>query len=115
MKLVNVVKYGWMNAKNSGDPSVLNTEATIDAIDITIVGPWIGRFFLWFWKKMIGSSLYDCFVPFYKCMFIRIGLWLPFSDFEVAIVKHLKVAHSQLHPEAWAYLTGFQFCVEHKS
>lgn len=48
-------------------------------------------------EKRICSSFEDCMIEFYECLFTRIGLWLPFSDFEVVILNYLQVAPSQLH------------------
>lgn len=65
--------------------------------------------------EIICSSSDNCSLPVYECIFTKIGLWLPFSYFEVVILKHLKVPHSQLHTEAWAYMKMFQYYTELKS
>lgn len=43
----------------------------------------------------------DCVIPFYACVFLIIGLRLPFIDFETKVLKHLMVATSQLHHASW--------------
>lgn len=44
--------------------------------------------------KRLCSSFDECVIMFYECFFTRIGLRFPFSDFEVAILKYLKVSPS---------------------
>lgn len=77
-----------------------NTKATIDVANIMVGDPldWpvhhVGS------KNGICSSFDECLVPFYEFLFTQIGLQLSFSDFEVVVLKHLKVNPSQLHLEA---------------
>lgn len=46
---------------------------------------------------MIYSSFNECMVLFHECLFIIIGFRLHFSEFEVAVLKRLKIAPFQLH------------------
>lgn len=64
--------------------------------------------------ERIYSYFEDYFVPLYECLFTRLGIRLPFSNFEVAMMNCLKVTPSQLHHRAWVFMKVFQLCVEHK-
>lgn len=66
-------------------------------------------------EKRICSSFDDCMVIFHECLVTRIGLRLLFSEFEVVVLKHLKVAPSQLHLGSWGYIRVIQLCAKHKS
>ncbi|QHO51211.1 uncharacterized protein DS421_1g28950 [Arachis hypogaea] len=37
----------------------------------------------------------------YECMITRLGVFLPFSDFEMSVLQHCRVAPTQLHPNSW--------------
>lgn len=63
-------------------------------------------------KKRIYSSFNDCLIPFYECMFTRIGLWSPFYDFEVVVLKYLKISSSQFYLGSWAFMKVFQLFAE---
>lgn len=39
----------------------------------------------------------DCFIPFYECTFSVLVLQLPFTTFEIEVLKHLIIASLQLH------------------
>lgn len=86
----------------------LNTEAAINASDIVVGNPLEWLAFLVESEKRICSS-------FDECLFIRIGLRSPFSNFELVALKHLKATPSQLLLGSWMYIRVFQLCVEHKS
>lgn len=70
---------------------VLSTEATIDAARIVVRNSLEWSILLVGSKKRICSSFKDCMISLYECLFTRIELWLPFSDFEVVVLNHLKV------------------------
>jgi len=38
----------------------------------------------------------------------------PFNSFELGVLRHLKVALSQLHPFSWAFVKACQFWCEYK-
>lgn len=57
----------------------------------------------------------DCMVMFYEVLFTRIGLQLPFSEFELVVLKRLKIYPFLASSRSWVYLRVFQLCVEHKS
>lgn len=92
-----------------GIPSALNTDASIEAFKIVVDGLLVSL------EKGICIFLNDWVVPLYECLLTRIELWLPFSDFKVILLKHLKVSPSQLHLRSWAYMRVFQLCVNHMS
>lgn len=52
-------------------------------------------------KKRISSSFDNWVILHYKCLFIRIRLWLHLYDFNVFVLKHLKVSPSHLYLRSW--------------
>ena len=46
-------------------------------------------------------------------VFREMGLCLPLSDFEVAILRHLHVALSQLHPNGITFMRAFQIVCDY--
>jgi hypothetical protein len=44
----------------------------------------------------------------YQIAFDEFGYRLPFTDFEVAVLDHLHVAPSQLHPNSLAFFRAFE-------
>ena len=40
----------------------------------------------------------------YECMITRLGVFLPFSNFEMSVLRHCRVASTQLHPNSWGFL-----------
>jgi len=47
------------------------------------------------------------FFFFYKTVFKRIGMRLPFSAFEWELLTEINVAPAQLHPNSWAFIKAF--------
>ncbi|CAJ2674992.1 unnamed protein product [Trifolium pratense] len=48
----------------------------------------------------------------YEFVFKEMGLRLPFSPFAASVLKALQVAPSQLHPNSWSFIMGFErLCV----
>lgn len=80
----------------------MNTEVTIDVDDIMVGDPLDWSVLLVDLKKRICNYLDDCLVSLYEYLFIRIGLWFPFFDFEMVVLKQLKVSPSPLHLGAYA-------------
>lgn len=84
--------------KSSGSLSILNTEVTIDVVDITVDDPLVWLVLPVGLEKGACNSFDYCLVSVYECLFTWIGLQqLPFSNFEVVVLKHLKISPSQLH------------------
>ncbi|KAK7287367.1 hypothetical protein RIF29_00639 [Crotalaria pallida] len=47
----------------------------------------------------------------YEEVVIRLGVKMPFSDLEIALLQRLLLAPTQLHPSGWAFVRAFQkFC-----
>jgi len=44
----------------------------------------------------------------YRCLFEVLGLILPLTAFQYAMLEHLNVAPSQLHPHSWAMVKAFE-------
>ncbi|QHN79438.1 uncharacterized protein DS421_19g670040 [Arachis hypogaea] len=45
----------------------------------------------------------------YESMVTRLGIFLPFSEFEMSVLRHCRVAPTQLHPNSWGFLKIYQF------
>ena len=52
-------------------------------------------------------------IPMYDIVFREMGLRLPFSDFEVAIFRHLRLAPSQLHRNGITFMRAFEIVCDH--
>lgn len=104
-----------MDTKIEGTISTLSTKAVINAVGIMVGNPWEWLPLLVSGENRISSSFENFVVLFYVCLFTRIGLRLPFSEFEVVVLKYLKFSPSQLHLGSWAYIKVFQLCADHKS
>lgn len=76
----------------------MSTKATLKDANIVVGGPLEWLVLPVSGEKRLCSYFDDRMVPFHECMFTRIGLRWPFSEFEVVVLKHFKVAPSQLHP-----------------
>ncbi|MED6115690.1 hypothetical protein PIB30_093131 [Stylosanthes scabra] len=44
----------------------------------------------------------------YMTVFIDLGVRFPFSEFENGVLSQLKCAPSQIHPNGWAFIRGFE-------
>lgn len=109
------MEHGWIDTIITCISYALSTEAAINVVGILVcdflewpthlVGP----------EKRICIYFDDCVITLYKCLFTRIRMWLSFSDFELSVLKHLKVIPSQLNSISWVYMRAFQLCVGYKS
>lgn len=57
---------------------------------------------------LAASPHQPTFTYLYALIFEELGVTLPFSSFECAMLKRLNVAPSQLHPNSWGFLRCFQ-------
>jgi hypothetical protein len=44
----------------------------------------------------------------YASVVEHLNLWLPFTEFELALLNALNVAPTQLHPNGWAFVKAFE-------
>ena len=49
----------------------------------------------------------------YEFLFKELGLRLPFSDFQMAVLHHLDLAPTQLHPNSFAFIRAFELTCEY--
>ncbi|XP_045796475.1 uncharacterized protein LOC123890815 [Trifolium pratense] len=49
-----------------------------------------------------------CFTYVYYCTFLKLGVCLPFTDFQCEILNTLNVAPTQLHPNCWGFIRAFE-------
>lgn len=106
--------YDWVYENVAGTPSTLSTETSLSNVDIRVYNSLEWSILPVPKEKKICTSFDDCMVPFYECWFTRVGLRVPFSEFDVIVLKNLKVASSNLHLRSWACIRVFQLCVNHK-
>lgn len=59
--------------------------------------------------KRVCSNYDGCAIPCQECLFFLIGICLPFNKFEVGVLNHLLIIHSQLHMVNWVYVEVFQY------
>ncbi|PNY02863.1 hypothetical protein L195_g026183 [Trifolium pratense] len=52
-------------------------------------------------------------VPMYEIAFKHLGFKLPFTDLEVSIFRHLRLAPSQLHPNSLGFIRAFELTADH--
>jgi len=51
----------------------------------------------------------------YECFFSRLDITLPFSPFQIGVLRYLQLYPTQLHPNAWGYIVSFErFCIIQK-
>ncbi|MED6191680.1 hypothetical protein PIB30_002487 [Stylosanthes scabra] len=48
------------------------------------------------------------FIYMYECLFSKLGVRVPFTQFEQDILYECRVAPSQLHPNSWGFMKAFQ-------
>ncbi|MED6208864.1 hypothetical protein PIB30_049143 [Stylosanthes scabra] len=44
----------------------------------------------------------------YEAIFTKVGIRLPFTDFEIEVLKGCEIAPSQIHPNSWGFIRGFE-------
>ncbi|MED6195780.1 hypothetical protein PIB30_041274 [Stylosanthes scabra] len=49
----------------------------------------------------------------YTTVFLDVGVRFPFTEFECGVLSQLKCAPSQIHPNAWAFIRGFEILMEY--
>lgn len=110
-----VAECDWVDNSVADTPSIFSIEASIDVTEILAGNPlkWsalpVGS------DKRISTSFDNYAIPLYECLFTKVGVLLPFSNFQVSVLKNLKVPPSQLHPTSWVYMRTYQLSVEYKS
>lgn len=82
----------WVDANVVSASLALSTKAAMKDAEILVGVPSEWLSLLVPGEKRICSSFDECMIPFHECLFTRLKLWFPFSKFEVAILKYLKVA-----------------------
>lgn len=66
-------------------------------------------------KKRIFSCFDRCYVPFDECKFTHLNFRLLFNGSEEALLKPLKITHSQLYLKARTFVNVFQFWCEYQN
>lgn len=89
IELANAIRYYWVDAKIVGTPSILSIGASIDAANIVVDYFPYWSIILVDLRKTITNSFYGCSVPLFKCLLIRIDVWLPLLTFKMALLKYL--------------------------
>lgn len=81
-----------------GTPSILSIVEAITSANIKVANPSSWSVFPVNLAERICNSFEECLVPLYEYLFTRLGICLPFLDFEVFVMDRLKVVPSQFHP-----------------
>lgn len=76
--------------------------------------PLIGPFLISSPTKRLCSSFDGCLVPFHEFLFSRLRFRLPFNDFEVEVLNHLRITPSQLHLVARAFMKVFEYWCDYQ-
>ncbi|CAI8590874.1 unnamed protein product [Vicia faba] len=88
---VNVSRYHWVAAKIVRNPFVLNTTKVIAHVNI-IIGDMLNWVILPLGPDVrVCNTFEGCSIPLYECLFNMFGIHLLISNFEVAVLKHLKI------------------------
>ncbi|MED6217137.1 hypothetical protein PIB30_015038 [Stylosanthes scabra] len=53
------------------------------------------------------------FFYMYTTVLLDLGVRFPFSEFECGVLNQLKCAPTQIHPNAWAFIRGFEVLMEY--
>lgn len=82
----DVLEYDLVDAKVTSTSSIISTEVALSDANIMVDdhSKWVVLPLSW--KKRICNSCEDCMALFYECLFTRIGIWMPFFQFEAAVV-----------------------------
>lgn len=75
-----MIKYNWMDAEIVGTPSILSTKMTISTTDIMVRDPSDWSVLLVDLKRRTWSSHDGCSIPFYECLFTRLGMRMPYLN-----------------------------------
>ncbi|MED6197288.1 hypothetical protein PIB30_055294 [Stylosanthes scabra] len=65
------------------------------------------------WVKGEVRDLSSLFVDLESIEEIDVGIKFPFSEFECGVLNQLKCAPTQIHPNAWAFVRGFEILMEY--
>ncbi|MED6192278.1 hypothetical protein PIB30_008804 [Stylosanthes scabra] len=44
----------------------------------------------------------------YEAIFTKVGIRIPFTEFEIEVLKGCEIAPSQIHPNSWGFIRGFK-------
>ncbi|MED6217219.1 hypothetical protein PIB30_015553 [Stylosanthes scabra] len=44
----------------------------------------------------------------YEAIFAKVGIRIPFTEFEIEVLKGCEIAPSQIHPNSWGFIRGFE-------
>lgn len=97
MEPIDINNYDWVEYEILGTPFALNNHAitSVTKIKVYCLSNW---FVLPMESgKRTCSNFEECSIPLYECLFTRINVWFPLSDFEVDMLRFLKIFPSQLY------------------
>jgi hypothetical protein len=57
---------------------------------------------------------HNCILPMYGVVFKSMQVLLPFTTMELAVLRCLRIAPSQIHLSSWALMKAFQFWCQAK-
>lgn len=91
MDPVDASKYSWVESKILGTHSALNSLVVVREANIEVGSPSNWSILPTKSGKRICGNFKDCSIPFYKCLFTQINIWLPLYAFQVDVRRFLKV------------------------
>jgi hypothetical protein len=67
------------------------------------------------WEQVCMSAVEKSrpFSYFYETLFRTLGIRLPLTPFEMDLLNVVQVSLTQLHPNGWAFIRGFQIMCKH--
>lgn len=62
--------------------------------------------------KRVCHEFKECYIPFYECIFEKLGVRLPLTTFENEVLYHLRIPPWKLHTCAWDFVRVFKYYYE---
>lgn len=98
---VNANRYHCVVVKTVGTFSILNIVEVVTQANFMVGNSPDWAILLIGLNEGVCGSFEGYLVPLYGCLFTRLGTCLPFSDFKMAMMNHLKVSHHSFILELW--------------
>ncbi|RDY08054.1 hypothetical protein CR513_07768, partial [Mucuna pruriens] len=109
--------YSWVDAEVKKMSTLLNRSSSVLGMAKAICqkGPWSVRVSPCRAGESVSTTSpadgKPCFY-LYDTLHSKLGIKLPFSHFERAVLQVLNIAPTQLHPNGWAYVRAFELLCE---
>ncbi|RDY05102.1 hypothetical protein CR513_11097, partial [Mucuna pruriens] len=109
--------YSWVDAEVKKVSSLLNRSSSLLGMAKAICqkGPWSVRVSPCRAGEVVSTTTPTDHIPctyLYDTLHSKLGVRLPFSHFERAVLQALNVAPTQLHLNSWVYVRAFELLCE---